>query len=178
MLSMPHLNIYEEVYTDKITYNSIWSGPANVMAGLPLVLPYFSSVGYKCQDVGESSANCQFNTFTPSWLFAGASCTRSKRNFELSNHSIINYFSNFCMIIRLRGSIKYLLVGFSWCKTTCFYRVMSVAYAGKKFREEFKVIAGLVGGPGADLPPTLRTPENFRKFAKEFLRKIAKNLLF
>ena len=41
----------------------------------------------------------------------------------------------------------------------------SVAYAGKNFGG-LKVMAGLVGGP--------RTPENFRKFAKKFHKKIAK----
>ena len=38
----------------------------------------------------------------------------------------------------------------------------------EKFRG-FKVMAGLVGGPGPG------TPENFRKFAKIFFKKIAKN---
>ena len=38
----------------------------------------------------------------------------------------------------------------------------TVAYAGKNFGG-FKVMAGLVGGPG-----------NFRKFAKKFLRKLQK----
>ena len=42
----------------------------------------------------------------------------------------------------------------------------------KKFRGGgFKVMAGLVGGTGGGAP---RTPENFRKFAKKFLKKIAK----
>ena len=35
----------------------------------------------------------------------------------------------------------------------------------------FKVMAGIVGGLGAESP---RTPENFRKFAKDFLRKLQK----
>ena len=54
-------------------------------------------------------------------------------------------------------------------------RLASVAYAGKNFGGGFKVLAGLVGGPGGGAP---RTPENFRKFAKNFLKKIAKNALF
>ena len=45
-----------------------------------------------------------------------------------------------------------------------------MAYAGKNFGG-FKVMAGLVGGPGGGAP---RKPENFRKFAKKFLKKIAK----
>ena len=45
----------------------------------------------------------------------------------------------------------------------------------KKFRGGFKVMAGLVGGPGGGAP---RTPENFRKFAKKFIKKIAKKELF
>ena len=35
--------------------------------------------------------------------------------------------------------------------------------------------SGLVGGPGGGAP---RTPENFRNFAKKFLKKIAKNFVF
>ena len=51
----------------------------------------------------------------------------------------------------------------------------AVAYAGKNF-------GGVQGygrpsrGPGDGARP--RTPENFRKFAKKFLKKIAKNALF
>ena len=41
-----------------------------------------------------------------------------------------------------------------------------------KKRRGFKVMAGLVGGPGGGGAP--RTPKNFRKFAKIFLEKIAK----
>ena len=40
----------------------------------------------------------------------------------------------------------------------------------KKFRG-FKVMAGLVGGPGGGHP---QTPENFRKISKNFLRKLQK----
>ena len=36
-------------------------------------------------------------------------------------------------------------------------------------------MVGLAGGPGGGAP---RTPENFRKFAKKFLKKIAKNAIF
>ena len=39
----------------------------------------------------------------------------------------------------------------------------------------FKVLAGLVGGPGGGAP---RTPENFRKFAKNFFEENGKNALF
>ena len=44
---------------------------------------------------------------------------------------------------------------------------------GQKFRG-LKVMAGLVGGPGA----APRTPENFRKLARKFRKKIAKKTLF
>ena len=46
----------------------------------------------------------------------------------------------------------------------------SVAYAGKKFGG-FKVLAGSYGVRGTEPP---RTPEKFRKFAKNFLRKLQK----
>ena len=49
-----------------------------------------------------------------------------------------------------------------------------MAYAGKKFGG-FKVMAGFVGGSVCGAP---RKPEKFRKFAKKFLKKIAKNELF
>ena len=51
----------------------------------------------------------------------------------------------------------------------------AVAYAGKNFGWGFKVLAGLVAGPGGGAS---RTPENFRKFAKNLLKKIANNELF
>ena len=47
----------------------------------------------------------------------------------------------------------------------------AVAYAGKNF-VGFKVLAGLVGGPGREGGGAARTPENFRKFAKKLLKKI------
>ena len=46
----------------------------------------------------------------------------------------------------------------------------SVAYAGKKFGG-FKVMTGLVGGPGAELPGRWRIFENVQK---NFLRKLQK----
>ena len=49
-----------------------------------------------------------------------------------------------------------------------------MAYAGKNFGG-FKVMAGFVGGPAGGAPGT---PENFRKFAKKFRKKIATNALF
>ena len=45
----------------------------------------------------------------------------------------------------------------------------------KKFRA-FKVMAGLVGGQGAKPPPP--TTDNFRKFAKNSLRKLKKGSIF
>ena len=41
----------------------------------------------------------------------------------------------------------------------------------EKISGEFKVLAGIVGGPGGGAP---WTPENFQKFSKIFLKKIAK----
>ena len=46
-----------------------------------------------------------------------------------------------------------------------------MAYAGKNFGGGFKVLAGLVGGPGAEPPGRQRIFENLQK---NFLKKIAK----
>ena len=46
----------------------------------------------------------------------------------------------------------------------------------KKISGGFKVMAGLVDGPGAEPPP--RTPANFRKIAKFSLRKWQKCIIF
>ena len=51
-----------------------------------------------------------------------------------------------------------------------------MAYAGKNFGGVQGRGSGLVGGPGGLTLP--RTPENFRKFAKKFPKKIAKMLYF
>ena len=49
-----------------------------------------------------------------------------------------------------------------------------MAYAGKNFGG-FKVMAGLIGGPGGG---ATRTLENFRKFAKNSLRKLQRMQYF
>ena len=51
----------------------------------------------------------------------------------------------------------------------------AVAYAGKKFGGVQGRGSALVGGPGGGAP---RTPENFRKFAKNSRRKLKKILYF
>ena len=56
--------------------------------------------------------------------------------------------------------------------------ISKVLYIGVSMRNfgGFNVMAGLVGGPGEGRAP--RTTENFRKFSKIFLKKIARNALF
>ena len=49
------------------------------------------------------------------------------------------------------------------------------AYAGKNFGGGFKVLAGLVGGPGGGAPGRRRIFENLQK---NFPKKIEKNALF
>ena len=53
---------------------------------------------------------------------------------------------------------------------------VTVAYAGKNFGGGVQGRgSGLVGGAGGGAP---RTPENFRKNCKKFLKKIAINVVF
>ena len=70
---------------------------------------------------------------------------------------------------------------FVWCPYLILQKIYqiiltwkAVAYAGKNLGG-FKVMAGLVGGPGGEAP---RTPENFRKFEKNVLRKLQKMKYF
>ena len=49
--------------------------------------------------------------------------------------------------------------------------MLPVAYAGKKIRGDFKVMAGLVGGPGAEPTGRRRIFENLQKISYENCKK-------